>query len=633
MTYIPILRAFINIKGHVSRFLRDFLFHAGLRLKHVRREWSNLRQKVLRAARDSFLAVAPIASRLKIPEPPVPHLLLSNEAPSDTEITLVRLAIQQAAEESLKLRAELFLRIAAGNRNLVWETLTRHKIACFSVFIEQQEGIVSPLRRLPPEILQHIFLFVVPTCTNIPRSWNLAIDVPWVLGQVSRLWRRSSLSYPPLWCCFPKLELRMTKSRTVMQLEMVEELLKRSGIAPLTIYVNSLPESYHLQSHPTLDLLTKSSERWVVAAFGLSVKLSRSLEIVKGRLPLLEKLFVHDHVEYGIRSLPFDTFKTAPKLRAVNTSAIHHMELPVEQLISCKIEISASHFLQQVLQCPRPCPLENLTILELLDPHSVVPVMFPRLVKLLARFWTSPDTSVLRKFTLPAIEHIQILCCESHVLLVNLIVMLSNCTDQESTLKRLWYRVPDHEEIGFSELLALVPSLIELDANLPTLGNIEHLIDGFMDRELVPLLDTCKFFVERDRVDAKMADALNRLAESRYELTIIDVKFPDEVRLLKSLLVYSEDRKAIQSLNGVMNGYNPTPAYEALISAGAQFPKAMKSACQSRRRAHTSELDTVLDAIERIDVQDVQDIYVCFISSLFDGLTMTHHSPSSLDYM
>lgn len=624
MTYIPILRTVVRIQQYFSRILRDKTFYARIRLKHWRKKYRSFHRKLQGAVLYFLLKVAPDSSMLKIPEPPVPHLLLSNDAPNSKEIDLVRIAIQEAKDERLRLKAELFLGLATNFTDLVWETVIRHKISCVVTFIDQHQGVVSPLRRLPPELLQCIFLFAVPTCTNVPRNWISVDNVPWRLGQVCRTWRKSALCYSPLWSYFPKLELRATKSRTAMQLEMVTELLHRSGIAPLNIYVDALPETYRMHSHPTLELLTKTSERWLTAAFGLSTNLSPCLYTVEGRLPLLEHLFFHDHVETRIQSLQLDAFSIAPRLRAVNISVVHHLILPIEQLVSCKVKISASHFLEQVLQCPTPCPLENLTVLELLDSHLVTPVTFPRLITLKARFWTSQDTSVLQKFTLPVIEDIRIQCRQPGVLIQNLISMLSNCEDRESTLKRLGYRIPVPEDEGFSDLLALVPNLIELDANLPKRAHIQNLIDGYMGRGLVPLLETCKLYVNRDQAGSEMADVLNDLAESRCELMNVDAtvwndagegesstfRFPGEVRPLRSLLVYSEDAKAIHLLHGCVNGYTVTPTYESLNSVWTQLSQIVMESATKTRTIRCSELDDVLDSIEKISVQHVEDIYV-----------------------
>ncbi|KAJ7160958.1 hypothetical protein C8R46DRAFT_356856 [Mycena filopes] len=61
--------------------------------------------------------------------------------------------------------------------------------------VNQFLGLMSLVRRLPPEILGEIFLYLTPVvCKNY--------QTPWYLGQICHYWRRVALSLRPLWSVF-----------------------------------------------------------------------------------------------------------------------------------------------------------------------------------------------------------------------------------------------------------------------------------------------------------------------------------------------------------------------------------------------------------------------------------------------
>ncbi|KAJ7738101.1 hypothetical protein B0H14DRAFT_2407992, partial [Mycena olivaceomarginata] len=61
--------------------------------------------------------------------------------------------------------------------------------------IQKHEGALSPLCRIPPEILLLIFTCALPSTTSL---MNLK-DGPWPLSRVCSQWRTIALSQPSLW--------------------------------------------------------------------------------------------------------------------------------------------------------------------------------------------------------------------------------------------------------------------------------------------------------------------------------------------------------------------------------------------------------------------------------------------------
>ncbi|KAJ7940022.1 hypothetical protein B0H13DRAFT_1568336, partial [Mycena leptocephala] len=60
--------------------------------------------------------------------------------------------------------------------------------------VHSYQGIVSALRRMPPEILCHIFLLAV---AHLDLS-----KAPWHVAHVSQRWRDIAISLPGLWSSF-----------------------------------------------------------------------------------------------------------------------------------------------------------------------------------------------------------------------------------------------------------------------------------------------------------------------------------------------------------------------------------------------------------------------------------------------
>ncbi|TFK32599.1 hypothetical protein BDQ12DRAFT_739286 [Crucibulum laeve] len=70
--------------------------------------------------------------------------------------------------------------------------------------LHDHEGILSPIRQLPPEILQKVFVYCLPQpLLPIPRLARSSFNVeqaPMLLAHVSRQWRRVVHATPELWC-------------------------------------------------------------------------------------------------------------------------------------------------------------------------------------------------------------------------------------------------------------------------------------------------------------------------------------------------------------------------------------------------------------------------------------------------
>lgn len=330
---------------------------------HGKREIQEAKEKGLKATKDAFLPLLPGVSTLKLPESPVPHLLQSNDPPTDGDVKLARDVIQKVEKEEKRLENKLSFRPASlrlGYRS----TVTKHKMAQTSAFIEQHRAVVSTLRRLPNEILQEIFLRVADPRSNT--RWTNASDIPWALGQVCRSWRRNALSISAIWGRLPTMDLSKSdpRSRTKVQLEYLEELLQRSRGAPLDLYLFSL--GFNGTSHPVIDLLLGHCERRQSVTIKINISILPRLFDVKGRLPMLQSLSLYLS-GYGEGVPVIDMFDGAPQLRQVDVGGpfLAELALPFEQLEHYKDKMRMRNSITRVVTAANS--LEALTILELCE--------------------------------------------------------------------------------------------------------------------------------------------------------------------------------------------------------------------------------------------------------------------------
>ncbi|KAJ6552826.1 hypothetical protein B0H19DRAFT_949622, partial [Mycena capillaripes] len=120
-------------------------------------------------------------------------LLTTNDPPEDSDIPFIRSAISAVDAHLLLLDADI-TRLRDRVKQLEEER------ASLSRFRAQNHAIVSPLRRIPPEVFSEIFTWSLPSVRDSPRRRRFCVtDSPWNLSHVCRRWRSISISNPSLW--------------------------------------------------------------------------------------------------------------------------------------------------------------------------------------------------------------------------------------------------------------------------------------------------------------------------------------------------------------------------------------------------------------------------------------------------
>ncbi|KAJ6543635.1 hypothetical protein DFH09DRAFT_825774, partial [Mycena vulgaris] len=117
----------------------------------------------------------------------------TNEPPEGAELIFIRSAVSKTGGSLDSLETEI-----SQLRDRLVQLEGEH--ASLSTYHSQNIAILSPVRRLPPEVLCEIFSWTLPPVHEAFEHSKLGVKVsPWVLTHISRRWRAVALSSPSLW--------------------------------------------------------------------------------------------------------------------------------------------------------------------------------------------------------------------------------------------------------------------------------------------------------------------------------------------------------------------------------------------------------------------------------------------------
>ncbi|KIM45554.1 hypothetical protein M413DRAFT_24731 [Hebeloma cylindrosporum] len=411
--------------------------------------------------------------RSAFPATPFPQLLRSNFAPSTLEFSAVSKAIFSAEALRSSLNSQIIE--SEVSASLVWKAMTRYKIQRLGKFIAAHKGVVSAIRRIPPEIIQEIFQWLNAILRQRAQLQS-TLGLPFAYGQISHSWRASALSVHSLWSVFSVVRNPKSRRGRELQVKYMTELLRRSRQAPIQMFID-VDAIYHIRH-----LLARCSERWqVLTICGWSVQMLSNLCGIRGRLPNLETLtilFRSPGTFFGA----LDLFKTAPKLRDVTLVGYDRsaVELPTRQLVDfCSITSGIPNPLNQLTNAYH---LENLTYGIWHADRITKAVFLPSLKRLHLREH-HPSLPVLDFLTVPFLEYLRISVVQKidGTLLRSIAKMASRSESGNLPYLGELRIESEHDKMskGMDEVLRVTPALRVLET--PNISSHDTLTHSFIN--------------------------------------------------------------------------------------------------------------------------------------------------------
>ncbi|KAJ7741295.1 hypothetical protein B0H16DRAFT_1728553 [Mycena metata] len=224
---------------------------------------------------------------------PFASLLGTNYSPTDEEVPKIKALLAEPAfrlkrlEDEIRELQKTLDELAAERDSLVG-------------YMDSHRALLSPIRRLPLDILQEIFLACIPTHRNCAMS---ALEAPVLLGRICSSWRSISLSTPRLWAKLHFVEPYLPyafepATRTTQHLEGAKSWLDRSGLCPLSISLRTPHSSYAPDSYSSLQdfiqTLIPLASRWQHIDFYMPLATFDALyQLTETDVPLLESVAFH----------------------------------------------------------------------------------------------------------------------------------------------------------------------------------------------------------------------------------------------------------------------------------------------------------------------------------------------------
>lgn len=331
---------------------------------------------------------------------PYAHILHTNHAPSESEKQEIGTYILEHETRLLRLEAEI------ARMRSIMEGLESEHIR-LKQFIDSHKALLSPIRRMAPELMQEIFIRCLPT------SWNCVMDAaeaPLLLTRVCSDWRQVTLSTPELWSSLhiaipqrPGRELINDSMSCV--LHKARRWLARSGTCLLSVSLY-LAESYEKDFPPIYEVLAPFMGRFQSMEFRVPSEFIP--HIGSQNLPMLKELALGLTVRNPDSQFKvFSILKQTPCLRRVT--------------IGEQLDIGEAFLLplSQLQELHLECFCYPYQILDLLAQCSHL-----RIFSLSTPFFTPSTDPENRLITLPQLRilTIQARCTIFQGLLPNLVV-------------------------------------------------------------------------------------------------------------------------------------------------------------------------------------------------------------------
>ncbi|KAL0950513.1 hypothetical protein HGRIS_007322 [Hohenbuehelia grisea] len=417
--------------------------------------------------------------------PEFPHLLTNNAPPNPQNASILRQELSAASKDLEAIDIEVPQLLAALK---ALHTRRTH----LAGYVKRYQSVISPIRRLPAEILSEIFLL----CRKGQRANILdTTQFPWPLTRVCSAWRSVAISTPGLWNTIAPEPIPKTAAGSK---ELVNRFIYRSRNAPLSVRLTSACMQRAFRS--SLERIISTSPRWT--EFTLSIDFSQgmpcNLRQLRGSLQSLEQLTIEGKGADGNVGLQntVDVFWVAPMLKRVTIREVSltHFQIPWIQITHLDYRNKTPTFSEEIDENEPDIytfdVLRNVPQLTELHYNSLAvetddmePVVLPSLRAL----HIFNDSTFANCITAPSLRSLHIVSEDDGVPFIDINDLIPMLSRSRASLKTLVVRKTETESLDGDDILALLqhtPTLQQLDVK--GLDDLDE--DFFLALEMNPAI-------------------------------------------------------------------------------------------------------------------------------------------------
>ncbi|KAJ7622432.1 hypothetical protein FB45DRAFT_838535, partial [Roridomyces roridus] len=323
------------------------------------------------------------------------ELLTSNLCPLDSEIPSIKRLLADPQPRVEALNAQIGgLQAALANLVRERDDLVSHA--------ERYRAVLSPIRRVPPELVAEVFR-LVPFTRKIQNK--TVTKPPWTLGHICSSWRETALGCPLLWRSFT-----LTTSNFRSE-AMITAQLPRTANVPLLVNFEWNNDADG-GACALLGLLLPHSSRWQSLRIrchhhAAAEIVLESLQVIKGRISQLEKLeFFVGRTVHPTPSNKWEMFSISPRLSEVLlTEVLWHgyspqFSIPWSQIRNYRAVLTSIQQLDILSKSPNLVGC-SIGFDDALSTHGDTMVVLPLLRRL-----SVEGSSILDHITAPSLEHL-----------------------------------------------------------------------------------------------------------------------------------------------------------------------------------------------------------------------------------
>ncbi|KAJ6619990.1 hypothetical protein B0H10DRAFT_2023225 [Mycena sp. CBHHK59/15] len=396
---------------------------------------------------------------------PFKAILHTNTVPSDAECDAIHALLAGPLREVAELMDEI-------NRTQALLDELMQKRSQLNKFIDAHLALVSPVRRLPEDVVREIFAASLPSNQNATMS---RAESPLLLCRICRAWRSIALATPRLWT---SLHIVVPSTSRLPQFtDAVIEWLSRSGSLPIAF---SLVISYSAivkDLSILLNALAHLSRRWKRIRFRIPsyATLLPLAALSEGDVPILQSASIalpvqsEDPTEWNSIG-----FIATPGLRSASVVCMGSslLALPIHWQNLRHLNVTcggAPQTLEAILQLLRKCTVLETCILHapiFTDSPAAIqaPFRMENLLRLRVMDRRCTTETLFQPLVLPQLRSLEYICSMSKLSTLP----FGSVFYSAEHLERLYIRQNsnfDSDTLGTNALaaaLALVPMLQEL---------------------------------------------------------------------------------------------------------------------------------------------------------------------------